>query len=56
MAISPTVNSMQQNMVQQQQGVSPEQASFDNKFGEQAYRIISAKYPELQTLIVTFKV
>ena len=55
MAISPTVNNMQQAMVKQQ-GSSAEQMSFDSKFGEQAYRIISSKYAELQGLIITFKV
>jgi hypothetical protein len=54
--ISPTIQQYQQQMQQNQQGSSSEEAAFHKKFGDAAFNILSAKYPQLTKYVVTYKV
>lgn len=55
MAISPTVQAYQQQQMNQE-GASSDQISFNKKFGEQAFRILNSKYPDVLKNVITFKV
>lgn len=56
MAISPTVQAHQAQLIQSQESNTPEQANFNKKFGLLAFTTLNAKYPKLQEWVVTFKV
>lgn len=54
--ISPTVQQYQQQMQQNQTGTSSEEVAFNKKFGDAAFNILSAKYPQLTKYVITYKV
>lgn len=56
MAISPTVNGYQRRITHNRENSTPEQSTFNRKFGDKAYQIITSKFPKLLTQIITFKI
>lgn len=56
MAISPTVEEYQRRITQNRENSTAEQATFNKKFGDKAYQVLTSKFPKLLNQIVTFKI